>query len=177
MNEIWKVALGFDCYEVSDSGRVRRAKPGVNCQVGHVLSGYFDKDGYHCILLQRTGAKPKHTKVHRLVVAACLGAIPDGMQVNHKNGNKADNRSANLEVVSPSGNTLHGFRSLGRKQHSVRAKGSKHGNAILTEDAVRAIRRRYKSGETQVALAANFKTNQTNISKIVNRTAWSHVPD
>lgn len=175
MNQIWKSAPGFPDYEVSNLGQVRRATPGENTTVGHVLKGYLDKNGYHCILLQRTPAKPKHVKVHRLVVQAFIGPIPEGMQVNHCNGIKADNKDSNLEIITPSGNAYHAFRVLGRKMHRIRAKGENHGNATLKENDVRLIRKLYANGITQVVLAKRFHTKQNNISRIVRLEAWKHV--
>lgn len=42
--------------------------------------------------------------VHRLVYMTFVGTIPDGMQINHINHNKSDNRFENLEVVTVSEN-------------------------------------------------------------------------
>ena len=39
------------------------------------------------------------------------GPIPDGMEINHKNLKKRDNRLQNLELVTHSENIRHGFRS------------------------------------------------------------------
>ena len=48
--------------------------------------------------------------VHRMVAATFLGQpVPPKMQVNHKDGNRANNRLVNLEYVSPSENMLHAF--------------------------------------------------------------------
>lgn len=44
---------------------------------------------------------------HRVVWLAAHGKIPPGLQVNHINGTRFDNRIANLELVTPQGNNLH----------------------------------------------------------------------
>lgn len=62
---------------------------------------------------------------HRLIWERVHGPVPEGMQINHINGNKLDNRIANLEVVTPSRNTLHAYE-LGL----ACAKGEKNGRSI-----------------------------------------------
>lgn len=50
-------------------------------------------------------------QAHRLVWEAVHGPIPDGLQINHINGIKSDNRISNLEVVSASENAKHSYRT------------------------------------------------------------------
>lgn len=49
--------------------------------------------------------------VHRMIWEHVHGPIPDGMQINHINGNKSDNRIQNLELVTQSENALHAYRT------------------------------------------------------------------
>lgn len=44
---------------------------------------------------------------HRVVWIAIHGPIPCGLQVNHINRRRWDNRPENLELVSPAGNARH----------------------------------------------------------------------
>ena len=71
--------------------------------------------------------KLRNTQAHRLVWHHFNGPIPDGLQVNHINGNGFDNRPSNLEVLTPSQNTRHRYHVLERGQLSDtdRAKGRK----------------------------------------------------
>jgi hypothetical protein len=58
----------------------------------------------------------------------------------------------------------------------LRARGSRHGAAKLTERDVREIRRRYGKGrETFAALATAFKVSPQTIGGIVHRRSWQHV--
>lgn len=63
--------------------------------------------------------------VHRMIWEAANGPIPAGMEINHINGIKSDNRLANLEMVTPSENCLHAFRT-----GLSRAYGEFNGRAI-----------------------------------------------
>lgn len=49
--------------------------------------------------------------IHRLVWEAFHGAIPPGFEVNHRNGDKTDNRLENLELVTRSENMAHAYAS------------------------------------------------------------------
>ena len=60
---------------------------------GHRDSHYLSTHGYYS---------------HRLVAEAFLGDI-EGMEVNHLNGNKFDNRLENLEIVTTKENMIHSW--------------------------------------------------------------------
>ncbi len=58
----------------------------------------------------------------------------------------------------------------------LRARGSRHGAAKLTERDVREIRRRYGKGrETFAALADAFGVSPQTIGLVVHRLTWTHV--
>ena len=46
-------------------------------------------------------------RVHRVVAKAFIGKIGKGMEINHKSGDKHDNRVDNLEIVSRQQNITH----------------------------------------------------------------------
>jgi hypothetical protein len=53
--------------------------------------------------------------------------------------------------------------------------GEGHRSAKLTEESVRAIRRRAAGGESQRALAREFGVSQPAVMQAVNRRTWKHV--
>lgn len=57
------------------------------------------------------GYPQKMQLIHVLVTVAFLGDCPNGKEVNHKNGDKSDNRLTNLEYVTHSENMKHAFAS------------------------------------------------------------------
>lgn len=73
-----------------------------------ILQQGFTERGYKQVDVCNDEGIKKHMRVHRLVYMAHKGAIPEGMQINHKDENKANNCIDNLELMTNkvSGGTL-----------------------------------------------------------------------
>jgi hypothetical protein len=112
--EEWRPVVGYEgLYEVSNLGRVQR---------GDRLRKLSPNDyGYIVVQLWRDG-QYRQFLVHVLVAAAFLGPCPDGYEVNHKHGDKADNRASELEYMTRSDNNKHayttGLRVVTEKQRT-----------------------------------------------------------
>ena len=101
IGEIWhKCEVPYTRYEVSNQGRVRNARTGL------VLRPRKSAHGYRKVSLCYQG-KPKECYIHILVATAFVEGWREGLQVNHKNGVKTDNRAENLEWVTSSENHQH----------------------------------------------------------------------
>mgnify|MGYP000851313501 FL=1 len=169
--EIWKPIPSTDgYYEASSLGRVRRARPGASTRVGRILRPATNRLGYLVVVLHRNG-HIKHRYVHSLVAEAFIGPCPDGLEINHKNGRKADNCPSNLEYCSHSENFIHAL-STGL---AVPPRGSRHGCARLCEEDVIEIRRRVALGTTQAAIGREYGVAIQTINKIIRGKTWKHV--
>ena len=117
--------------------------------------------------------------LHRLVAAAFLGPCPDGKQVNHIDGVKANGAAANLEYVTPRENILHAIRTglMTIPPTGPRVRGGDHYRAKVTEGQVREMRRRYAGGTiTFVQLGAEHGLSYQCVKSIVRGITWSHLP-
>lgn len=60
--------------------------------------------------------KRTYIKIHQIVADQFLGGCPDGLVVNHKDGNKHNNSTCNLEFVTNLENIQHAWKNgLNRK--------------------------------------------------------------
>lgn len=151
----WRVAGNYR-YSVSNDGLVKNNKSGRILSPG-VVRGYF------CVTLSK-GSLRATVRVHRLVAALFLGKCPVGMQVNHKDGNKQNNRIENLEYVTPQGNTIHAW-----------SKNLCSGNSKNTKAQVLEIRKLTARGASRKALAKKFKLDISSICDIHTRRTWKKV--
>lgn len=110
--EQWKAIKGFKEYQISTDGRVK-------ARSGKILTPNDNGFGYLHIHLMKDG-KPHAKKIHRLVAEAFIDNPEQKPQVNHIDGNKANNSLDNLEWTTQSENMKHayinGLRSKTRRQ-------------------------------------------------------------
>lgn len=169
--EIWKPVLGNDAYEVSNQGRVRRAKAGKRTRVGFILAQSPDRWGYMRVRLAPEGKR--HRRVHRLVWEAFNGPIPEGLEINHDDGVKANNRLSNLIPVTSSGNKKHAVDT--GLAASGGAFGTANGSAKLNEDIVRQIRALRAEGMTGQAIADQLGLAKRTVQHVCAGNYWAWV--
>ena len=132
MKEEWKNIKGYEgLYMISSYGRVKslgrcidRKCKGKMWKEEKIMKPSVNKKGYLLIGLCKNGVK-KMCQVHRLVYEAFYGEIPKGMQVNHINEIKTDNRLENLNLMTPKENTNWGTAIQRRIEKQINGKKSK----------------------------------------------------
>ncbi len=97
-----------DLYELSNLGRVKSHAFGRE----RILKVASTGTGYMGVSLHTNGT---NHLIHRLIAKAFIPNPENKPCVNHKNGNKSDNRVENLEWMTYSENEKHSYRVLGKK--------------------------------------------------------------
>lgn len=127
-NEIWKDIPEYEgLYKASNWGRVKTLD---KCDIRgrkfkeKILKLSYDKDGYQHVHLKHFG-RDKLWPVHRLVWITFNGVIPEGMQINHINEVKTDNRLSNLNLMTCKENNNWGTRNERISRSKINGKKSK----------------------------------------------------
>lgn len=158
----WTAVHEFPQYKVSSTGQVFGSR-------GWLLTGEVIPAGYRVVFLYQNGkCYPRY--VHALVAGAFIGARPDGMTINHKDGDKLNNAMSNLEYVSMSDNVQHAYDT----GLALRLTGEQNGRAVLTAEQVGEIRK-LAGIETQSAVAERFGISRTHVSSIQRGKVWTHL--
>lgn len=96
-----------------------------------LLTPSISRNGYQVISIN------KQTKyIHHLIAEYCLGPRPNGMQINHKDGNKLNNHPSNLEYCTSSQNV----------QHAVDT-GLVIPKRLITDKQMEELRAKYNTGQ------------------------------
>ena len=131
------------------------------------LKPQLDKDGYQRVLLSDNDGKRKKYGVHRIVYEAVTGEpIPEGMQCNHINEDKTDNRFCNINLLTPKENTNWGTRteraSKAKTNNPKRSKqvgAFKDGELVMTFPSAReAGRQGFYQGNVSACCRGELKT-------------------
>lgn len=128
--------------------------------------GRHRKTGYGMVKLYH-----RTRLAHRVAYEIVTGPIPDGLLVMH--------RCDSPPCVNPSHLMLGDHAANQRDCVTKGRKNSPHGtmnsDAKLTDDAVRAIRRRRVAGETGKVLALEYGVTPATICDVFKGRNWKHV--
>jgi hypothetical protein len=159
MRERWKSVIskwipeGY--YEVSNLGRVRSIKARKGCHKGRILKSRCKKKGRPSVGLQLNGKGKTHS-VHQLVAVAFIGSCPPGKEVNHKDLDRLNNRSTNLEYITHQENIQHAFRNGCISSTGLKRRGRK---------TSRTLKRHYADGSFNPNTAKMRRTKLRQLRK------------
>lgn len=99
-----------------------------------------NKNGYYHIHLFNDNNEGWNTTLHRTIYIACYGEIPEGLEVNHIDENKSNNRIDNLNLMNHKENcnwgTLKG-KFINRQDQSKTVGAYKDGVLVMTFQSIR----------------------------------------
>lgn len=137
---MYRFIKGFEYkYMVNDDGKILKL---CNCKKPFFLIPQKTERGYLRVNIREKG-KVYHIRVHRAVAEAFIPNPENKPEVNHKNGNKQDNRVKNLEWVTSKENMQHAIKKgLFNKKNKPIALLCK-GEIIEKFDSITQARKKY----------------------------------
>lgn len=161
-----KTIPGFSRYAIDTEGTVWSL---ITSRARALRPYCRPKDGCCTVILFDDAHRAHARYVHQLVARTFIGPPAPGQEVNHRDGDRTNNRLSNLEWMTRSENQLHSRRVLGR--HAGVALGNANGNVKVTKAVVRTIRR---SSEGSAALAARYGITRCSVWQIRTGRTWAH---
>lgn len=116
---------------------------------------------------------PKYlmSSVHRAMAHCFLGGIPDGMVVNHIDGNKTHNDLSNLEIVTHAENTQHAYDTgLARGK-----KGEDNSQAKVSTEEILEMYDMFREGYNNLEVAETYGLHDRYVSLIRHKHRWKHL--
>lgn len=140
--DAWKTISIAENIKVNDKGCF------INIQTGYIITG-SERNGYIRLNINR-----HHYSAHRLVWEAFNGPIPEGMVIDHIDGNRKNNELINLRLVSQSDNMFNAQLN-GHKGQVKISQYDLNGNFIATYDSIRQAAEAINGNEVAIKDAAN----------------------
>lgn len=146
---------------ITDQGVIISKKTGkprifTKSNAGYYFVNYTSKNG----TINRS--------VHRLVAETYIGEIPKGYCVNHKDGNKTNNRVSNLEIVTYKENIRHAHATGLRKG----APGETNSMSKLTDAKATQLIYDLLAGMTNDVAGEKYGLHPRYVSLIRHKRRW-----
>ena len=161
MERIWTRITDYTNYWISSDGKIFNEN-----NQGKNVPTYLNHKGYKVVgLYNKLTGKTDKLRVARLVATEFIRTPESKEQVNHKDGDKTNNKIENLEWVSNTQNRKHAV------ENKLHAYGERHHKSKLKQKDINYIRNNYPK-MTQKKLALKYNIDKSIISKIVNNKIW-----
>lgn len=172
MSENWRDILGYEgLYQISDNGKVKSlphkttGHNGITYPFGGIiLKPQSDKFGYLRVALRKNSVAVL-TSVHRLLAQHFIPNPLNKEQVNHIDGDKANNVLLNLEWATRSENKIHSYRILGEK----RPKGDASKTCKIPDAQIPNLILHYNQSKSFVKTGKKFGVSGTQVWRIVKK--------
>lgn len=154
-----------DLIRHEQSGLLVDPKRGIVYGAAGTPVGAVCSDGY----VRLGGGRNGYLYAHRLIWETVNGPIPPGLEIDHRNGKKADNRVRNLDAVTRAENVRRAVAN------GLAPVGEARSDAKLTDSLVREIRAtvgRISAG----AWARRLGVDAATVRQARAGTTWRHVP-
>jgi len=165
MKEIFKQINSYPKHKISNFGRI------WSLNYNKFLKVHQNYLGYTKVSLSYN-KKTKKYSVHRLVALHFIHNPKNKPVVNHKDSNRKNNISSNLEWCTISENINHSIKFGNR----IPINGEKIGTSKLTKKKVKKIRQIYSGKKTtQKKLSIIYNVSEMTIYRIINNLSWKHL--
>lgn len=158
---MWTPIPDYDGYEANVFGQIRNSE---TLRIRNPSARNCNGVGYF-VTPMRVNGRWISRQVHILIARTFLGPCPAAHEVNHKNGNKIDNRADNLEYVTHQQNMKHHFDNRTKPDPRER----------LTPAQFLEVRQLLITGRTQNSLALEYGVAQATISKIARDKCYKWI--
>lgn len=163
---VWKPIPGFEVYEASSCGLIRRREICEGSQ-GLPLRMWQSASGYSQVALCLDGKKST-LHVHTLVALAFHGVRPEGHVIDHVDRCKTNNAAFNLEYVTRGMNASR-FESTLRQ-----TRRGEHKRKLTVSD-VSTIKLRIAAGESLKSIRRDYAVAPHTLSNIKTGRTWRDV--
>lgn len=186
--EIWKDIIGFEkLYQVSNLGRIKSLEREEICnriktiyrryRKEIILKPFCSTNSPYPFVLLRNNNKTNNIRIHRLVAKAFIPRVENKFYINHKDGDKTNNRVENLEWCTQKENVQHSWKTglskfKHNKQYYIDKKNVETQRInkliILQYDLVGNFIREWKN---QIECAKYYKTSKQNINRAIRNNS------
>lgn len=167
-NEIFKSIKDYEgIYEISQYGNVKSLKrSGSGVLKKDIILKPFDNGRGYLYYTLRKNCKAKNYSAHRLVAEMFIPKKDGLNDINHKDGNKKNNKVENLEWCNKKMNMVHASIL------NLLPKGEKSHFAKLKQDDVIKIKKMWGYNIKREIISDIFQISYAQISRIVNKKNW-----